>query len=269
MSKNNIVALLTDFGLQDVYVGVMKGAIAKINPQLQVIDLTHDIPPQDLLAARFALLNAYRYFPENTVYIAVVDPGVGSDRRGVAIQFPQGFLVGPDNGIFTGILDASPAIKAVELSNSKYWLTPNPSNTFHGRDIFAPVGAYLAGGIALESLGNTISLESLVTLFLPALQVTETSITGCIQYCDRFGNLITNIPVDLIGDKDWKIEITKQKIPLAKTYSDVARGKPLALAGSHGYLEIAVNGGSAKQELQITVGEIILANCDRKRKFLI
>ena len=260
MTKNNIVTLLTDFGLQDVYVGVMKGAIAKINPRLQVIDLTHEIPPQDIIAARFALLNAFPYFPENTVYVAVVDPGVGSDRREIAIQFPQGWLVGPDNGIFTGILDASPAIKAVELNNSNYWLTTNPSNTFHGRDIFATVGAYLASGIALESLGKTISLESLVTLSLPSLQVTETSITGCIQYCDRFGNLITNIPVDLICDRDWQIANLKQEIPLVKTYSDVARGKPLALEGSHGSLEIAINGGSAKQELQLAVGQTILLN---------
>ena len=255
---NNIVALLTDFGLQDVYVGVMKGVIAKINPRLSVIDLTHNIPPQDIIAARFALLNAYRYFPDNTVYVAVVDPGVGSDRRGVAIQFSQGFLVGPDNGIFTGILDASPGIKAVELNNSKYWLTPNPSQTFHGRDIFAPVGAHLAEGVALESLGEAISLESLVTLPLPALQVTATAITGCIQYCDRFGNLISNIPVDLIGDRDWTIAIANQKIPSAKTYSDVAKGEPLALVGSHGYVEIAVNGGSAREQLKLTVGEIIL-----------
>ena len=263
MSQDRIIALLTDFGLQDVYVGVMKGAIAQINPHLQVIDLTHDIPPQDILAARFALLNAYSYFPENTVYVAVVDPGVGSDRREIAIQFPQGWLVGPDNGIFTGILDASPAIKAVELSNSNYWLTTNPSNTFHGRDIFAPVGAHLASGVDLESLGTIISLESLVTLSLPPLQVTETSLTGCIQYCDRFGNLITNIPVDLISARDWKIANLKHDIPLAKTYSDVTRGQPLALRGSHGYLEIAVNSGSAKQELQLTVGEIILLSQER------
>ena len=255
---NNIVALLTDFGLQDVYVGVMKGVIAKINPRLSVIDLTHNIPPQDIIAARFALLNAYRYFPDNTVYVAVVDPGVGSDRRGVAIQFPQGFLVGPDNGIFTGILDASPGIKAVKLNNSKYWLTPNPSQTFHGRDIFVPVGAHLAEGVALESLGEAISLESLVTLPLPALQVTATAITGCIQYCDRFGNLISNIPVDLISDRDWTIAIANQKIPSAKTYSDVAKGEPLTLVGSHGYVEIAVNGGSAREQLKLTVGEIIL-----------
>ena len=257
MTKNNIVALLTDFGLQDVYVGVMKGAIAQINSHLQVIDLTHDIPPQDIIAARFALLNAYRCLPENTVYVAVVDPGVGSDRRSIAIQFPQGFLVGPDNGIFTGILDVSPAIKAVELNNSKYWLTPHPSNTFHGRDIFAPVGAHLASGVALESLGKTISLESLVTLSLPPLQITATAITGCIQYCDRFGNLITNIPVDLISDRDWKIEISSHNIPRANTYSDVAIAKPLALVGSHGYVEIAVNGGSAQQELQLRVGTTI------------
>lgn len=258
MSQDRTVALLTDFGLQDVYVGVIKGAIAKINPHLQVIDLTHEIPPQDLVAARFTLLNAYRYFPENTVYVAVVDPGVGSDRRGIAIQFAQGWLVGPDNGIFSGILALSPAIQAVELTNSDYWLTTNPSNTFHGRDIFAPVGAHLASGITLESLGETISLESLVTLSLPPLQVTETAIAGCLQYCDRFGNLITNIPVKLIKDRNWKIANLKQNISLGKTYSDVARGKAIALIGSHGYLEIAVNGGSAKQEFQLTVGETIL-----------
>lgn len=258
MSKDRILALLTDFGLQDVYVGVMKGAIAKINPQLQVIDLTHEIPPQDLIAARFALLNAYRYFPENTVYVAVVDPGVGSDRRGIAIQFPHGWLVGPDNGIFSGILDVSPAIKAVELKNSQYWLTPNPSNTFHGRDIFATVGAHLASGIALESLGNIISLGDLATLSLPELQLSETSIAGCIQYCDRFGNLVTNIPADLLDGQNWQIEISGQNIPLAKTYSDVSRGQAIALVGSHGYLEIAVNGGNAQQDLQLKVGEIIL-----------
>ncbi len=256
--QHNLVALLTDFGLEDVYVGVMKGAIAQINSQLPVIDLTHNIPPQDLLAARFALLNSYPYFPENTVYVAVVDPGVGSDRRGVAIQFAQGFLVGPDNGIFSGILDTSPALQAVELSNSKYWLTPNPSRTFHGRDIFAPVGAYLASGIALESLGENIFLDSLVTLPLPPLQVTATSIAGCIQYCDRFGNLITNIPSELISDRDWNIMVANQKIPSAKTYSDVARGKSLALVGSHGYVEIAVNGGSAREQFKLTVGATIL-----------
>ena len=258
MSQNNIVALLTDFGLQDVYVGVMKGAIAKINPHLQVIDLTHNIPPQDLLAARFALLNSYPYFPENTVYVAVVDPGVGSDRRGVAIQFAQGFLVGPDNGIFSGILDTSPALQAVELSNSKYWLTPNPSRTFHGRDIFAPVGAYLASGLGLEALGKPIASESLVTLSLPPLQVTENSIAGCIQYCDRFGNAITNIPVELLADKDWKLESPSHNITRAKTYSDVPPRKPLALVGSHNYLEIAINGGDAKQELQLEVGTKVL-----------
>ncbi|MGK7895058.1 MAG: S-adenosyl-l-methionine hydroxide adenosyltransferase family protein [Xenococcus sp. (in: cyanobacteria)] len=267
MVQHNLVALLTDFGLEDVYVGVMKGAIAKINPHLQVIDLTHNIPPQDLFAARFALLNAYKYFPENTVYVAVVDPGVGSDRRGVAIQFPQGWLVGPDNGIFTGILDASPAIQAVELTNSNYWLTSDPSNTFHGRDIFAPVGAHLAGGIALEALGESISLDSLVTLSFPPLQVTENAIAGSIQYCDRFGNLITNIPVELIREKKWQINHPKHNIPLRKTYSEVAKGEPIALVGSHGYLEIAVNGGSAKQELQLTVGQTILLmienKCDR------
>ncbi|MBE9167424.1 SAM-dependent chlorinase/fluorinase [Pleurocapsales cyanobacterium LEGE 06147] len=257
MSANGIITLLTDFGWQDVYVGVMKGAIASINSQLQAIDLTHEIPPQNIAAARFCLLNAYTYFPSGTVHIAVVDPGVGSQRRGVAIQFADGFLVGPDNGLFSGVLNLSPAIAAVELTNTDYWRTPNPSTTFHGRDIFAPVGAHLASGVSLEQLGNSIDPDSLVKLTLPELTITDNKIIGCIQYCDRFGNLITNIPADAVIGQCWSAIVENRAIPTVQTYSDVPKGEIAALIGSHGWIEIAVNGGSAREKLQLDCADAI------------
>ena len=141
-SKTKAIAVLTDFGLEDGYVGIMKGVMTTINPNIPIIDLTHQIPPQQIWAARFCLMNAYPYFPKDTVFLAVVDPGVGSQRRSVAIKCSQGYLVGPDNGLFSGILAQDLAVKAVSLTNTDYWRVPNVSLTFHGRDIFAPVAAY-------------------------------------------------------------------------------------------------------------------------------
>ncbi|GAB4542158.1 MAG: SAM-dependent chlorinase/fluorinase [Pleurocapsa sp.] len=254
MMTHNIITLLTDFGWQDVYVGVMKGAIARINSQLQVIDLTHDIPPQDIAAARFCLSNAYPYFPPQTVHVAVVDPGVGSKRRGVAIQFSGGFIVCPDNGLCSGILETTSVIAAVELNNPQYWRSPNPSHTFHGRDIFAPVGAHLATGVPLAELGDAIAPESLIRLPLPELQIKDTEIAGCIQYIDRFGNSISNIRGDRLEGESWLVTVADKTIRLATTYSDVAPGEVLALVGSHGWLEVAVNSGNAAQQLSLQVG---------------
>lgn len=257
MAQSQLVTLLTDFGWQDVYVAVMKGVIAKINPQIAVIDLTHQIPPQDLLAGRFALLNAYAYFPPDTVHIAVIDPGVGSQRRGIAIQLAGGFLVGADNGLFSGILQIESAIAAVELSNSKYWHTERPSTTFHGRDIFAPVGAHLANGVDLKELGKEIAIDSLVKLSLPQVAIDRNQIIGCIQYIDRFGNLITNITAQNL-QPNYQVIIKQQSIPWGNTYSDGKDRELIALIGSHGYLEIAVNCGNAREKLQVTIGEIVV-----------
>jgi S-adenosyl-L-methionine hydrolase (adenosine-forming) len=251
MAKNKIIALLSDFGLQDVYVGAIKGAIARIDPTLTVIDLTHDIPPQNLAAARFCLLEAYPYFPAGTVYIAVVDPGVGSQRRGAAIEVAGGYLVGPDNGIFSGILSTAPALAAVELTNPNYWRSPFPSTTFHGRDIFAPAGAFLASGTPLHQLGNPIDPATLVRLPLLEPQITAVGITGCIQYVDRFGNLMTNIPAAAVAGKSWSVVVGDRLIPSSKTYSDVRLGEVIVLIGSHGWVEIAVNCGHAQSQLQL------------------
>jgi S-adenosylmethionine hydrolase len=247
---SSILTLLTDFGLFDAYVGIMKGAIASINPALSVIDLTHEIPPQDIAAARFNLMNAYPYFPEGTVHVAVVDPGVGSTRRAIALRLFQGFLVGPDNGLFSGVLDHHPPIAAVELTESQYWRTPQPSRTFHGRDLFAPVGAHLASGIPLEAFGPSIALDSLVQLSFSAWRQTGNEITGCIQYSDRFGNLITNIPGEAIRGYSGLLRVESAQIPIRTAYSDGAPGELLALIGSHGWVEVAVNGGSAWERLR-------------------
>jgi len=263
MSQSQVVSLMSDFGLSDVYVGVMKGAIAQVNPALTVVDLTHEIPPQNIAAARFCLMSAYLYFPNSTVHVAVVDPGVGSTRRAIAVEFAAGFLVGPDNGIFSGVLSQSPAITAVELTNSDYWRTPEPSTTFHGRDIFAPVGAHLASGVPLNELGREIDLASLVQLAIPELMSTNTQIVGCIQYIDRFGNLITNIPGTDVQGK-WSVVVDGLTIPGGKTYSASPAGSAIALVGSHGWVEVAINGGNAQRQLQLDWGARVQIMLDRE-----
>ena len=259
MSTPKTIALLTDFGLQDGYVGIMKGVIASINPHLTVIDLTHDLPPQQIWGGRFCLMNAYRYFPPETVFITVIDPGVGTQRRGVGIQLPQGYLVGPDNGLFSGVLSQSQAIAAVSLTNPTYWRIPDPSFTFHGRDIFAPVGAHLASGVPLENLGEAIAIDSLVDFPLESSQITEQEILGVIQYIDHFGNLITNIPAHHVREKNWSVVIKGKTIKPSLTYSQQPLGEIVTLIGSHGWVEIAVNGGNAQKMLQVHWGEKVTA----------
>lgn len=255
MRQNRIVTLLSDFGLNDVYVGVMKGVIAQVNSAITVVDLTHQIPPQGIAAGRFCLMNAYLYFPKGTVHVAVVDPGVGSTRRAVAVEFAFGFLVGPDNGIFSGVLSQSPAITAVELVNSDYWRTPTPSKTFQGRDIFATVGGHIASGVPLDVIGRKIDLASLVQLELPQPVQTDIGISGCIQYIDRFGNLVTNIPGTDIQGKTWSILVAGLTIPGCEIYSNSSVGNAIALVGSHGWVEIAINCGNAQKQLQLNLGD--------------
>ncbi|MFN6500891.1 MAG: S-adenosyl-l-methionine hydroxide adenosyltransferase family protein [Nostoc sp. DedQUE01] len=257
IGQQPVVTLLSDFGDRDVYVGVMKGVIAQINSQIMVVDLTHQIPPQDIAAARFSLMNAYPYFPVGTVHVAVVDPGVGSRRRAIAVEFAQGFLVGPDNGIFSGVLSQSPAIAVVELTNLNYWRTPQPSKTFHGRDIFAPVGANLASGVPLKQLGQQIDPASLVNLDIAECKQTTTGVLGSIQYIDGFGNLVSNIPGSYVQGKSWCVQAAGLSIPACETYSNVKEGEAMALIGSHGWVEIAVNSGNAHSQLQLNLQDAL------------
>lgn len=257
MISPQLLTLLSDFGLSDIYVGVMKGVIARINPEIRVIDLTHQIPPQNIAAARFCLMSACSYFPDGTVHMAVVDPGVGSTRRAVAVEFAHGFLVAPDNGIIGGVLIQSRAIRAVELTNPQYWRVPNPSHTFHGRDIFAPCAAHLASGVPIENLGREIDIDSLAELDLPKCSYITTGAVGCIQYIDIFGNLITNIPGSYVEGKNWYITVGDIKVKGGETYNSVPVGSAIALVGSEGWVEIAINKGNAQQQLNIQLAQTV------------
>ncbi len=259
------ITLLTDFGLQDPYVGIMKGAIAQICPEATVIDLTHQIPPQDVAAARFALLSAYPYFPQGTIHTVVVDPGVGTARRAIALRTASGYLVGPDNGVLLGVMQHHGALEAVTLTNRQYWRNPNPSNTFHGRDIFAPVAAHLAAGVDFAALGMALPLDTLIRLDLPSPeQPSDGSLIGQIQAIDRFGNLITTIPATAVCPASTVI-LGDLTISLATTYGAGAVGSLLALIGSHGWLEVAVNGGSAHTYCGAQVGDRVSLHPGRVR----
>lgn len=267
----SILTLLTDFGARDPYVGILKGVVAQVNPFLRVIDLTHEIPPQDVGAARFALMNSYLYFPPGTVHLAIVDPGVGSRRRAVAIaarttpeQSPSLF-VGPDNGLFSGVLSGvlsrTLPLAAVELTNPHCWRTPQPSSTFHGRDIFATVAAHLASGVELEQVGTPIEIDSLVSL--PGFgyhiehgpQPDSYRVHGVIQAIDHFGNLITNIPAAAVKQVQWWLTIGSTDVASKTTYADGQPNEVLALIGSHDWIEIAVNCGNAQTILGVGRGD--------------
>jgi S-adenosyl-L-methionine hydrolase (adenosine-forming) len=255
MNKSPMITLLTDFGHHDVYIGVIKGVILEINPYLTLVDLCHDIWPQDISSGSFQLGNAYPYFPKGTIHLAVVDPGVGSQRRGVAMQTAAGYLIGPDNGLFSHVLAQTPALAAVTLTNPTYWRTPHPSTTFHGRDIFAAVAAHLASGTAFANLGHPLPVEELVRLPLEPPRPTSRGWQGHIQAIDTYGNLITNLAGDLITTTLWQIELAARTIAGKTTYSENAAGQTIALVGSHGWVEIAVTNGNAQQCLGVAVGD--------------
>lgn len=254
-----IITLLTDFGVEDVYVGIMKGVIAGIHPHAHVIDLTHQVSPQNIVLGSFQLGNAYPHFPLGTIHVAVVDPGVGSHRRALAIQMPSGILIGPDNGLFSHVLMQEEAITAVELTNRQYWYLEQPSNTFHGRDIFAPAAAYVARGLSLQSLGSTCPLSSLATLpTIRTWQPTQNGGMGHIQAIDYFGNLITNIPAAEAQNHTWALQIGQHCINSATSYNTTDVHPTLtALIGSHGWLEIALPNGAAHQVLNSKVGDSV------------
>ena len=257
-----LITLTTDFGTSDAYVGIMKGVILGINPDVQVVDLTHAVPPQDIHAAALSIYSAHHYFPEGTIHTVVVDPGVGSDRRAVVCQTDRASFVCPDNGILSYLLHeientSGQSISAVAIQNPAYYL-PEVSNTFHGRDIFAPVAAHLSLGVPLAKIGPPV--EDLVRLPVPIPQVCGNTIIGQIIKIDRFGNAITNISESVLAEIGDAYEIKVGSTHLMRlncAYAESGIGKPLAIIGSFRLLEIAVNGGSAEARLGLKYGDAV------------
>lgn len=250
-----IITLCTDFGIVDGYVGAMKGVILGLAPQAQIVDITHQVAPQDIRAAAFALYTTYSYFPQGTIHLVVVDPGVGSERRILAARTPHHMFVAPDNGVLGYVLSQDEPIEVVALSNPSYWRDA-VSHTFHGRDIMAPVAAHMARGVSIQQLGRPIG--DWVRMDLPQPQRrADGAMVGEVLSIDHFGNVITTIPAAwLAGRTAWRVVLGSLHIMgLSSSYAAADPGAALALIGSHGYLEVAIREGSAALSAPARIGD--------------
>lgn len=243
MTMKRIITLLTDFGTVDGYVGEMKGVLLAGAPDATLVDITHDIPPQDVERARLTLARVWRRFPPATIHVVVVDPGVGSSRAAIAVESDGRWLVGPDNGVLSAAL-LLPTARAVVLP-----VPSKASATFHGRDVFAPAAAALARGEPLDSLGESAASPVVRRTPEPVRQ-TDGSLDGEVIYIDRFGNAVTN----LFGFRAGVVRTGLRRIPVRHTYADVATGEAVAVVGSTGFVELAVRDGNAAEALQIVRG---------------
>src|SRR5437867_2666444 len=247
-----VIALLTDFGTRDHYAGTMKGVALGICPDATLVDISHDVPPHDIVAGALELAAAYKYFPAGTIFLVVVDPGVGSTRRGIAVEAGDYKFVAPDNGVLTAVFDEHPPKRVVELSERRY-ARPTVSRTFEGRDRFAPAAAWLAKGIELVALGRPAG--DIQRLDLPRPVVEAGRISGRVLRVDRFGNLITNIDrksFDRVAGGPLEIAVGGHIVSrVVSTYADAAPGEVCALFGSTDHLEIAANGASAARALDL------------------
>ncbi len=259
-----IITLTTDFGLADGYVGAMKGVILRIAPSTTVVDISHNISPQDIREAAYVIYAAYRYFPPRTVHVVVVDPGVGGKRRAIALSAGGFYFVSPDNGVLSYVLAKEKVEEIVELTNPRFHL-PDVSKTFHGRDIFAPVAAHLALGAPLGALGEP--LEEFITFPLPKPKTLQGGkILAHVIHVDRFGNLITDVESKEIRGKSDEavIEIAGRRIEgIKRTFSEVEPGEPVAYIGSTGHLEIAIRDRNASSEFGTEAGEEFVIIMDR------
>lgn len=258
-----IITLCTDFGTRDEYVGVLKGVILSVNPAATIVDLCHRIPPQDVVVAAYMLRASFIYFPEGSVHTAIIDPGVGTARAIIAARFQGHTFLAPDNGLLPLMCDGAEPAEVVQVDNQDLFRQP-VSQTFHGRDIFAPIAAHLAKGTELKEVGHAIAPSGLQRInhdnphFDPAV-----GINGHIVGIDRFGNLITNIDPSLLDRlafdvKDGAVETQigeHRLLGLVNHYAEGASGQPVVLIGSRGCLEIAVNCGSAAETLRASRGD--------------
>ncbi len=250
------ITLLTDFGLRDAYVAAMKGVILTRCADARLVDVTHEIAPGDIAAAAYVLRQAAPYFPKGSVHLVVVDPGVGSKRRGIACEAGGQRFVAPDNGVLAAVLKLYPPTRVHRLSNAELWRA-EPSAVFHGRDVFGPVAAHLAAGGSFESVGEALDPAQLEQRAWPEPRREGDAWRGEVIYIDRFGNLVTNLPLDGALPAVGEVQIGTRRVPWVRTYSDVPEGTLLALRGSSNLLEIACNRGSAAERLQGTRGLVV------------
>ena len=254
-----VIALLSDFGSRDHYVGTMKGVMLGICPDVTFVDITHDIAPHDVLDGAIELAAAYRFFPAGTIFLAVVDPGVGSGRRGIAAEIGDYRFVCPDNGLLSAVLREAPAKKVVELTERRY-ARPTVSRTFEGRDRFAPAAAWIAKGIQLAALGRNV--PELHRLDIPQAVLTDDELRGAVLRTDRFGNLVTNIDRKTFEKfaRSAGVQVAAGGATVGRlvaTYADIQSGEICALFGSTDHLELAANAGSAADLLGLTRGAVI------------
>jgi S-adenosylmethionine hydrolase len=255
-----VIALLTDFGTDDPYLGAMRGAILSVCPSATLVDVLHEVPAHDVRAGAVALDAVYRYYPAGTVFVAVVDPGVGSDRRAIAAAAGSFFFVAPDNGLLTLVLEAHPNARVHLLANPRLRREPL-SPVFHGRDLFGPAAAWIAGGLPLEDAGPGI--DDPVRLTMPGKVRREEGWEGSVLLVDRFGNLVTNLlaaDVDSVAGSDraaLEVGLGDTRLPFVRAYSDVPEGALCALVGSSGRLEIAANRRRASDVLGAGVGAVV------------
>ena len=251
-----VIAFITDFGTRDHYAGSMKGVVLSICPEAAIVDITHDIPPHDVLAGALELVAVYKYFPKGTIFLVVIDPGVGSNRRALVVDTGKFRFVVPDNGLMTLVCRESPPTKIIEVIDQRYTLS-TVSKTFEGRDRFAPIAAWVAQGIQLQDLGK--SVKDYKKIEVPEVTLLEKSIKGIVLRVDHFGNLVTNINRSnfekLASDDSVQVMIEGKSIgPIVNTYSDVNQGQLCALFGSTGHLEVAANGVSVVEKFGWSFG---------------
>ncbi len=262
-----VIAFMTDFGTGDGYISVMKGIVVTIIPDVQIIDITHEVAPQNVSSGAWILATSYRYFPQRTIFVCVIDPGVGSARRAIAVHAGDWYFVGPDNGLFSYIFAEQPIHGAVSLTNPAYHLS-QVSSTFHGRDIFAPIGAHLARGVGLSELGTSLDPATLQRMNIEPPTRYGTDIEARILHVDNFGDLITSIPLSMVPDLFTASHVrvvfpvqdpgAKSLAPVEKRSRSFAGGEgdgtPFIYGDSSGYVGIAVRNGNAAKTLGVGYG---------------
>ncbi|MBF0505264.1 MAG: SAM-dependent chlorinase/fluorinase [Nitrospirae bacterium] len=251
--RNRIITLTTDFGYKDPFVAEMKGVILSVNPDVTLVDVTHSIQPQDIEEAAYVIGSSYSYFPAGTIHIVVVDPGVGSERKALVLQAGKHFFVGPDNGVFSHILNKKADDHIHQITEEKY-MRPKDSHTFQGRDLFAPVAAWLSKGLPISEFGP--SVEDLVTLPIAQPLVTEGRVHGEVIYIDSFGNAIANITRDDLArlGVHYSVEINNKVVRKVQYYAQADENSLSCLVNSSDHLELFVKNGNGAKEFNLTKG---------------